>query len=113
VKFLLDTNVISEIRKRDRAHANVARWVKQTPAREIGTSVFVLAEIRRGIELKRRKDPSRQLLSIDGLLRCAAAWAIASFRWTSLLPKPGRSSASPTQSLSSTACLRQQLRCAD
>jgi predicted nucleic acid-binding protein len=59
VKFLLDTNVISEIRKRDRAHANVARWVKQTPAREIGTSVLVLAEIRRGIELKRRKDPEQ------------------------------------------------------
>jgi predicted nucleic acid-binding protein len=27
VKFLLDTNIISEIRKRDRADASVARWV--------------------------------------------------------------------------------------
>jgi predicted nucleic acid-binding protein len=59
VKFLLDTNVISEIRKRERAHPNVARWVTQTPAREIGTSVLVLAEIRRGIELKRRKNPKQ------------------------------------------------------
>jgi predicted nucleic acid-binding protein len=56
VKFLLDTNVISEIRKRDRAHPNVARWVARTPVAEIGTSVLVLAEIRRGIELKRRSD---------------------------------------------------------
>ncbi len=54
--FLLDTNVISEIRKRDRAHPNVSLWVHQTPVREIGTSVVVLAEIRRGIELKRRND---------------------------------------------------------
>jgi predicted nucleic acid-binding protein len=56
VKFLLDTNVISEIRKRDRAHPNVARWVARTPIEDIGTSVIVLAEIRRGIELKRRSD---------------------------------------------------------
>lgn len=57
MKFLLGKNVISEIRKRDRVHPNVARWVAQTPVEEIGTSVIVLAEIRRGIELKRRRDP--------------------------------------------------------
>jgi len=59
VKFLLDTDIISEIRKRDRADPNVARWVARTPVGEIGTSVIVLAEIRRGIELKRRRDPER------------------------------------------------------
>jgi predicted nucleic acid-binding protein len=64
VKFLVDTNVISEIRKRDRAHPSVARWVARTPADEIGTSVLVLAEIRRGIELKRRRDPE-QAKSLD------------------------------------------------
>lgn len=64
MKFLLDTNVISEIRKRDRAHPNVIRWVASTAAEEIGTSVLVLAEIRRGIELKRRSDP-QQAKSLD------------------------------------------------
>ena len=59
MKFLLDTNVISEIRKRERAHPNVAQWVSQTPVKDIGTSVVVLAEIRRGIELKRRNDPEQ------------------------------------------------------
>jgi toxin FitB len=59
LKFLLDTNVISEIRKRERAHPNVAKWVAQTPVKDIGTSVVVLAEIRRGIELKRRNDPDQ------------------------------------------------------
>ena len=44
MKFLLDTNVISEIRKRDQAHPNVARWVADTPVREMGTSVLVLAD---------------------------------------------------------------------
>jgi predicted nucleic acid-binding protein len=64
LKFLLDTNVISEIRKRDRADPNVIRWVAHTPATEIGTSVLVLAEIRHGIELKRRNDPE-QAKSLD------------------------------------------------
>lgn len=64
MKFLLDTNIISEIRKRNRADANVARWITQTPVAEIGTSVIVLAEIRRGVELKRRTDPE-QAASLD------------------------------------------------
>jgi predicted nucleic acid-binding protein len=93
VKFLLDTKVISEIRKRDRAHANVARWVTRTSVEEIGTSVIVLAEIRRGIELKRRRDPEQaksldrwfsqmrtrlgdRVLSIDEPI--AEAWALLS-----------------------------------
>jgi hypothetical protein len=59
VKFILDTNIISEIRKGERAHPNVAKWVAQTPVKEIGTSVLVLAEIRRGIELKRRQDAAQ------------------------------------------------------
>jgi predicted nucleic acid-binding protein len=62
VKFLIDTDVISEIRKRDRADPNVARWVARTDAEDIGTSVLVLAEIRRGIELKRRNDPQQARL---------------------------------------------------
>ena len=68
MKFLLDTNIISELRKRDRVHPNVAKWVARTPAREMATSVIVLAEIRRGIELKRRRDPEQAGL-LDRWLR--------------------------------------------
>jgi predicted nucleic acid-binding protein len=64
VRFLLDTNVISEIRKRERADPNVARWVARSPVKDIGTSVVVLGEIRRGIELKRRRD-SKQAEHLD------------------------------------------------
>src|SRR4051812_12208668 len=64
MKFLIDTNVISEIRKQDRAHPNVVRWVTRTRGEEIGTSVLVLAEIHRGIELKRRSD-AQQAKSLD------------------------------------------------
>jgi predicted nucleic acid-binding protein len=64
VKFLVDANIISEIRKGERAHPNVARWVAGTRVEDIGTSVLVFAEIRRGIELKRRHDPE-QAKSLD------------------------------------------------
>ena len=64
MKFLLDTNIISEIRKGERADSTVTRWVVRTPIEEIGTSVIVLAEIRRGIELKRRRD-QEQAKSLD------------------------------------------------
>jgi hypothetical protein len=40
VKFLLDTNVISEIRKRDRAHPNVVHRVTRTPVEDIAMSVL-------------------------------------------------------------------------
>lgn len=59
MKFLIDTNIVSEMRKRARAHPRVAAWMAKTPAADIGTSVVVLAEIRRGIELKRRADPDQ------------------------------------------------------
>lgn len=59
MKFLIDTNVISELRKRGSADPNVARWAAETPASELGTSVIVLAEIRRGIASERRRDPAQ------------------------------------------------------
>ena len=39
MKYLLDTNIIFEIRKRDRAHPNVIRWVARTSVEEIGHSM--------------------------------------------------------------------------
>ncbi|MFO1102614.1 MAG: type II toxin-antitoxin system VapC family toxin [Methylocystis sp.] len=56
MKFLIDTNVISELRKGTRADSNVAAWARSVDPHELATSVLVLAEIRRGIELKRLKD---------------------------------------------------------
>jgi toxin FitB len=43
---------------RDRARPNVVHWGTRTPVDEIATSVLVLAEIRHGLELKRRGDPT-------------------------------------------------------
>jgi len=57
VTYLLDTNVLSELRKGPRCHARVASWFAGLGDEEIGLSVLVIGEIRRGIETLRRRDP--------------------------------------------------------
>ena len=57
MRWLLDTNVLSELRKGTRGDPAVRRWFKAQSNAEHFTSVLVLGEIRRGIELKRRRDP--------------------------------------------------------
>jgi predicted nucleic acid-binding protein len=59
MNFLVDTNIISELRKRERAHGGVARWAQSVEAIKLHTSVLVIGELRHGIELKRRTDPSQ------------------------------------------------------
>ena len=50
MRFLIDTNVISEIRKGGNANPGVLRWWKSTRENDLYLSVLVLGEIRRGIE---------------------------------------------------------------
>ena len=71
MKYLIDTNVISEFRKNQRANANVLRWIKATLPEEHYTSVLVIGEIRHGIELMRRRDaPQAQAMEhwMDGMI---------------------------------------------
>lgn len=58
MSLLLDTNVLSELRKGDRMHPAVRVWFESTDERTLFTSVLVLGEIRRGIEAIRRRDPT-------------------------------------------------------
>ncbi len=56
MSFLLDTNVISELRKGRRADPNVTSWFAGLVDEEIFLSALTLGEIRRGIESVRRRD---------------------------------------------------------
>lgn len=56
MSFLLDTNVISELRKGARATDSVLRWADSVSRRDLFTSVLVIGELRRGVERKRRHD---------------------------------------------------------
>ena len=55
--FLLDTNLISELRKGARANAGVREWIDSVESDQLYLSVLVIGEIRRGIEQIRRRDP--------------------------------------------------------
>jgi len=57
LSYLLDTNVISELRKGERADTNVSAWFDGLDDEEIYLSVLTIGEIRRGIESVRRRDP--------------------------------------------------------
>ena len=57
--YLLDTNVVSELRKRDRCDENVAAWYTCVSDDELFLSVLVLGEIRRGVERIRHRDPQQ------------------------------------------------------
>lgn len=54
--FLLDTNVLSELRKRDRCDVGVRKWFEGVKSDELFVSVIVLGEIRKGIERIRIRD---------------------------------------------------------
>jgi toxin FitB len=59
LSYLIDTNIISEVRKGARCDANVAKWFAAVDDSDLYLSVLVLGEIRRGIERVRRIDPER------------------------------------------------------
>lgn len=54
--LLLDTNVLSELRKESRCDPGVRDWIEHTDLEELFVSVLVLGEIRRGIERIRIRD---------------------------------------------------------
>jgi predicted nucleic acid-binding protein len=59
VTYLLDTNVISEIRKGARCNAYVSTWYASIADEDIFLSTRVLGDIRRGIELARPRDAGK------------------------------------------------------
>ena len=56
MSYLIDTNVVSELRKAKRCDAHVARWFAGIGDEEIFLSVLTLGELRRGIDSIERRD---------------------------------------------------------
>lgn len=70
--YLLDTNVVSELRKRE-PDPNVLAWYATTASSHLFLSVITLGEIRLGIELLRRRKDKQQAEHLEqwlnGLVR--------------------------------------------
>lgn len=67
MSFLVDTNVLSELRRGTKADRGVRSWFELTHSHELFLSVVTLGELRRGIELKRRTNAATA--------RAIEAWA--------------------------------------
>lgn len=58
VMYLLDTNVVSELRK-PKPHGAVLQWIKDIPDLDLHISAVTIGEIQAGIELTREQDAAK------------------------------------------------------
>jgi predicted nucleic acid-binding protein len=96
VSYLLDTNVLSELRRRVPDPA-VARWFQDRPAGTLYLSVLTLGELRKGVE--GLVDTTRRLTLLDWLEtelpvffagRILPVDAAVADRWGHMVAKAGR-----------------------
>ena len=59
MNYLIDTNIISEVRKGRRCNPSVARWYESIEDASLYLSVLVIGEIRSGIEKARSKNADK------------------------------------------------------
>jgi predicted nucleic acid-binding protein len=59
VKYLLDTNVISEVSKREQGDRNVVAWYESMEPDSLCISALVIGEIRAGVEKLRLRHAAR------------------------------------------------------
>ena len=57
-RYLLDTNVVSELRK-PRPHGGVVAWLQSLDESQLYLSAVTLGEIQAGVELTREQDPPK------------------------------------------------------
>lgn len=56
--YLLDTNVVSELR-RPKPHKAVLNWIADVPADQLFLSAVTIGEVQAGIEITREQDPTK------------------------------------------------------
>ena len=69
--YILDTNVISELRKAGKTHRNVKKWAERLPSASLYISVISVLELEIGILLLERRDKERRDKAQGAILR---AW---------------------------------------
>ena len=71
LRVVLDTNVISEIRKKRKANPGVRQFFSSSARGDakLYLSVITIGELRRGVELIRYRGDERQAVQLDRWLR--------------------------------------------
>ena len=73
--FLLDTNVVSELRKA-KPHGAVLAWIAQADDADLHLSAVTIGEIQSGIEITREQDPDKAAELSAWLDQVAAAYQV-------------------------------------
>ena len=73
--YLLDTNVVSELR-RPRPHGDVLAWMNAVDDARLFLSAVTIGEIQRGIEITREANPARASELLAWLAEVESAWNI-------------------------------------
>ncbi len=86
-RYLLDTNVVSELRK-PRTHRSVVAWLESLDDAQLYLSAITLGEIQAGIEMTREQDP-KKAQEIEAWLTLVAG-AYNACPWTQRRSRLGR-----------------------
>lgn len=73
--YLLDTNVVSELRKR-KPHQGVIAWIRSAPEESLYISAVTVGEIQAGIEITRRQDVAKAKEIEDWLDAVAESYGV-------------------------------------
>lgn len=88
--YLLDTNVVSELRK-PRPHGAVVAWLEDVPDEGLHLSAVTLGELQAGVEITREQDPEKAAEIEAWVEQVAQTWNVlpldgATFRrWAKLM----------------------------
>ena len=75
--YLLDTNVVSELRK-PRPNQAVLNWLQSVPDADLFLPAVVLGELQRGVEQLRARDPERAALVEQWVDQLASSYEVVS-----------------------------------
>jgi predicted nucleic acid-binding protein len=73
--FLIDTNVVSELR-RPRPHPGVLAWLESTRENDLHLSAITLGELQAGVEITRGQDPAKAVEIEAWIDRLAETWSV-------------------------------------
>jgi len=74
VSYLIDTTIISEVRKGRRCDPHVAAWYASIADEDLFLSTLVVGEIRKRVELARARDPDKAAALEQWLRQIEAAF---------------------------------------
>lgn len=96
MQFLLDSNVVSELRK-NRPHGAVVAWLQSIPPDDIGIPAIVLGELQAGAEITRKQDQQKAAEIDQWIDRIARIWQVVELdaaiarEWAKLVDRRNRS----------------------